>query len=92
MRITRSFIKRIARGGVLAAGIAFLMGGCAIIGDGEDGEDDEAVAAASDSDIVVMCDQDTFQNVMVDGASVAQRIATDNHTIGACPAILCGAS
>lgn len=84
--------SRLACGGTLAAGATFLLGGCAVIGDtGDDGQKLDQYAAAS----VIMCHinptNGTFADVMVDGDSVADRLA-QGDTIGTCAAALCGGS
>lgn len=94
---TRSFMKRIARGGVLAAGIAFLTGSCAVIGDAsteEEGTGDRAVPALGGHDTVMMCHYNgsgSFTDVMVDGDSVADRLAAGD-LIGKCAQAFCGDS
>jgi hypothetical protein len=89
---TRSFIKRVAKGGVIVGGAAFIGGGCAVIGEA-DGEEKELQQTAASA--VIMChvnpSNGSFADVMVDGDSVAQRLA-DGDTIGTCAALFCGDS
>lgn len=91
----RSRLMR-AAGGTAAAGFAFVMGGCAVIGDGQggNGAGDELTPAVAESDSVIVChvnSDGTFSDVMVDGSTVVDRLAAGD-AIGTCAQSFCGDS
>lgn len=101
---TRSLLKRIARGGVLAAGITMLLG-CEVAatdsthaalsapGDRDDDLDPAPEATAGNSQGVVMCSLGTsgFNDIVVDESAVAAHLAAGD-VLGDCSQFFCGGS
>lgn len=99
-----SFIGRIARGGVLAAGITMLLGGCEVAGTGgaeqglmargEGGGDlDPGAPEAASGSGIVMCSAGAggFSDIVVDESEVAAHLAAGD-ILGDCSQFFCGGS